>query len=494
MKIKPVIIGISMLIMLSIASAIVKAQEFIFDWSNPEVIFSTPRGQKSNELWVLADLEDILYMWWPVFDIDTEKDTAKNSLKWTLHTQMIDGKWRSPLDVLVWPDAGRLTSVIVDNSGLLHGFSATDCVSYVNAQRDESMSAHAWGDSVCLDQTGLTNPSVVQDQDGTIYVMYAAIGNQSLRLVKSNNGAATWSPYITVVEDDNNFLLDPMMAIDDAGSLHVVWSVGLAPDAYPPVGVFYSRSDDEGESWTVPVQLGGLDEGQPAIAVHEDDVHVVWNGDAVKRGRYYRFSGDSGNSWGSVEALSPQNSQGGRGGLQRPPAIVVDNLGKVHVLLHEQESLFYSSKLDQDWTPKQSLFIPEVMKAVEVYATRLAITNGNILHAFYILESYDQLQTEDPSDHIWRIFHQSKQINSTVESPILWPTGEHNETLASTNPQDALEVAEAKATRPPTIEIHDSEIEGRNNFNPAWSFYVAVTSVTVFIALFLVLTYFKYRR
>ena len=80
--------------MLGIIPAVANAQGFFFDWSNPEVIFSTPKGQKTNELWVLADLENILYTWWPVFDVDTEKDTSKISSKWTLHTQMIGGSVR----------------------------------------------------------------------------------------------------------------------------------------------------------------------------------------------------------------------------------------------------------------------------------------------------------------------------------------------------------------------------------------------------------------
>jgi Neuraminidase (sialidase) len=108
------------------------------------------------------------------------------------------------------------------------------------------------------------------------------------------------------------------------------------------MGVYYSRSDNNGVSWSVPIQLGEFDEGQPAIAVYEDDVNVLWNGDAEKRGRYYRYSKNAGETWESVEILSPPSYQGGRGGLQRPPAIIVDNLGNVHALLHEQESIFYT--------------------------------------------------------------------------------------------------------------------------------------------------------
>jgi hypothetical protein len=494
MKIKLVVAVFTILIIQVAFPITVNSQGFIVDWSNPEALFSTPDGQKSNELWVLGDQEDTLYLWWPIFDVDTEEEPRNSLIERTLHTQRIKEEWRSPMDVMVWPDAGRLTSAVVDQSGILHAFSATDCLSYVNARHDEALSARAWGERSCLDQAGLSNPSVVQAQEGTIYVLYSTIENHSFRLINSKDGGATWSSYITVEENLDNFLLDPMMAIDNEGRLHVVWSVGQAPDAYPPVGVYYSRSNNEGENWTVPILLGGVDEGQPAIAVFNDDVHVLWNGDAAKRGRYYRYSEDAGESWGSVEVLSPPSSQGGRGGLQRPPAIVVDNLGNVHALLHEQESLFYTSKIDQNWTAKQSLYIPEIMRAAEVFAVRLAITGGNHLHAIYLLASYHQINTEDRSNLIWTLFHQSREIDTNPVPPVPWRTPEQEEIGSLIETKDDLEVSETITARPPQNVNVNEDLVSTNSYNPAWSIYVGVTSASVFIFILLVLFFVKQRR
>jgi ribose 5-phosphate isomerase B len=63
------------------------------------------------------------------------------------------------------------------------------------------MSAHAWGDRICLDQTGLANPTVVKSEDDSIYVLYAALYNHSFRLIHSIDGGDTWSAYVTVAED-----------------------------------------------------------------------------------------------------------------------------------------------------------------------------------------------------------------------------------------------------------------------------------------------------
>ncbi|UCD99283.1 MAG: hypothetical protein JSV42_00735, partial [Chloroflexota bacterium] len=259
-----------------------RAQSFDPGWSNPELLFAAPEGQKSNELWVLSDQANRLYLWWPLFEIDEAGNPA--SLESTLHSQRINEAWRSPNDILVWPEGGRLTSVVIDQSGMLHAFSATDCLSYTEARFDQAMSAHGWAGRTCLDETGLANPSVALGIDGQIFVVYTALGNHSLKIIHSENDGKTWSSFSTVQENPDDFFLDPIIAVDSIGRIHLVWSLGEAPDAYPPLGVFYSRSDDGGQNWTAPLQLGGMDEGQPAIAVFKDKVHVLWNGDASKGG------------------------------------------------------------------------------------------------------------------------------------------------------------------------------------------------------------------
>jgi hypothetical protein len=398
------------------------------------------------------------------------------------------------MDVMVWPDAGRLTSTVIDQDGLLHAFSATDCVSYLSAQHDQAMSARAWGNRSCLDQTGLANPTVVRAEDGTIYVLYASLGNHSLRLIHSKDSGATWSSYVTAAEDPENFLLDPMMAIDSVGRLHVVWSVGSAPDAYPPIGVYYSQSDNNGVSWKAPVQLGGIDEGQPAIAVHNDEVHILWNGDVAKKGRYYRNSRDAGETWGNVEILSPPASQGGNGGLQRPPAIIVDNLGNVHALLHEQESLYYTAKIDQSWTAKQPLYIPGMLRAAEVFAVRLAITGGNQLHAIYLLASFNQLNTEDRSNLIWTLFHQSREIDAVSMSPTPWPMPMVEEIPSETDINEIQGESEPTTTDVTQNIILSEGSDEVNAYNPAWGIYVGVASVSVFIFFLLLVFFIRKRR
>lgn len=469
------------------------AQDFSIDWSEPELLFLVTDGLRSNYLSSLYDRASTVYVWWATFSAiadDTSTDLPKSR---TFHSQNIANEWRSPVDVMIWPDAGRMTSVVIDDDGILHAFSATNCLNYTTAPQDQAMSARGWNNNGCLDGTGLSFPSAVMTTDGTIYVVYSTLGNHSYRLIKSNDRGVTWSSYLTILEEEEDFLLDPMLTIDQEDRLHLVWSIGQAPDAYPPSGVFYTRSDDGGISWKTPFQFGGLDEGEPAIAVFDDEVHVLWNGDAAKRGRYYRYSPDAGETWSTVEVLTPPSDLGGKGGLQRPPAIVVDNLGNVHVLLHEQEELYYAKKSEIGWSPKERLYNPELMKGVEIFGIRLAITEGNLLHAMYILESYDRSITEDRRNHIWRVFHQYKEIDALNELPTPWPTSELEGLEITPDNHKTEELLATSTVLSPSENNFDNDLDDPEYYNPAWSFYVSGITVSLFILIMLVFLIIKKR-
>lgn len=379
-------------------------------WSAPELVYSAPSDMETNELWLLRDQADILYMWWPLFPADDMQLADGDSQTTVFHTQWIDGVWKEPIDILVWPDAGRLTAVVTDPSGLLHAFSTTNCLSYVYARQTEAMNAKAWGGQQCIDNTGNTNVAVAKGPDDTLYIVYAVPGTQSLHLAQSHDDGVTWylGEVATVQRKEDGFFSDPALAVDGQGKLHLVWSPASPPIGYPLRGVLYSRSDDSGRTWTDPVQIAREHEGQAAIAAYGDEVHVLWNGDAGKRGRYYRYSADAGQSWGPIEVL------GAGGGLQRPPALIVDNIGHVHALLHEQEYLYYISKDENGWTAKEPLYTPQSLNAEEVFTVRLAITGGNQLHALYTL-------SEEPDSHK-SIYYQHRTIDAQPAALTPWPT------------------------------------------------------------------------
>lgn len=458
------------------------AQSFGSEWGNPELLFSSPKGEKTNELWVVRGVDDRIYSLWNFFPV-TSEETQETTKSAVLLAQWTNGRWQGPNDILVWPEGGRLTSTVVDKVGTLHAFSATDCISYSHARWYEAISAQNWSERQCIDATGLTNPSATIGPDGAIFVVYAGKGTKALRLINSTNNGKSWSIISTIDETTDGFLIDPAMAIDDKGRLHVVWSIGSPPNGYPPQGVYYSRSDNDGQTWKLPIQLSGIDEGEPAIAVYQDEIHVLWNGDAKKQGRYYRYSSDAGETWDPTITLSPQATEGGDGGLQKPPSITADNTGTVHMLLHEQEDLYYIAKTGKEWTDKELMFAASDFNSREIREPRLVITGGNQLHAFYIIISYTQSPEEDAIENVSRIYHQIRSINSTQEDPILFPTPLAPEISITSEPID--EVPTPHATSEGLFTSYENSIESQN---PSTFLILSASLVLLFISLVFVYT------
>jgi hypothetical protein len=134
------------------------------------------------------------------------------------------------------------------------------------------------------------------------------------------------------------------------------------------------------------------------------------------------------------------------------------------------------------------------MKGVEVFGVRLAISGGNSLHAVYILESFDRSKSEDRRNHIWRVFHQSKEINALNKIPIFWPTQMPDETDAATETQDNQEILEMMTALPPQKVNFNNDLGSVDNYNPAWSVYVSVIAVSFFIFLLLIFFIIKRRN
>ena len=92
----------------------------------------------------------------------------------------------------------------------------------------------------------------------------------------SADDGATWAPdrFLCRCPDITNGQYDPIIEVDDTGTVHAVWLQGYMP------GVVYSKSTDHGQTWTKPVAMpiGWSDKPQLAVSADGQDVYVDMNG------------------------------------------------------------------------------------------------------------------------------------------------------------------------------------------------------------------------
>lgn len=380
-----------------------------FNWSLPEVLFSTDEQRDVMELTLINDGFDNLLLWftevpWYASHLNDLNDKAGLGDPFLIYqTQKRNKSWENPIDILIGPKDGHAPSVVIDREGVLHLFTIDNCLRHYYSTDSILISAQSWQGTNCVDTIGDGSIDAAIDyQMGRIYVVYPSPDVTELRLAFSDDGGRIWN-YEYIPGMPQFYATSPDLSIDDRSRLHLVYSLAPIPTGYPLLGVFYTHSDDGGKTWSSIINLGQEHEGQATIETFQDDVHILWNGDAARKGRYYRFSKDGGNTWGGIEELI--TSKEGHGGLQRSNALLIDNQGVLHALIHDQENLYYSYKDEHGWHGLQPLFSPSKLNSKEVWNAKLAITDGNILHAVYIIYN--------GSEKV--IYHQEAQIDTRFE-------------------------------------------------------------------------------
>jgi hypothetical protein len=157
-------------------------------------------------------------------------------------------------------------------------------------------------------------PALAVAPDGTIYLV-CTIGEDpgaDLRLARSTDGGATFEE-ARVVRPSDGHADGPGLAIDDEGTLHLVYGEGPR-GPFGPHRVVYTRSTDGGESFSRLRVLSqkGMSASFPAIEVDDGgDLHIVWErypgpGDDP-RGLGYIRSTDGGDSF-DEPAVVPHTS------------------------------------------------------------------------------------------------------------------------------------------------------------------------------------------
>lgn len=115
-------------------------------------------------------------------------------------------------------------------------------------------------------------PSVTKSAKGTILAFAEArrlrsngdSGDIDVVLKRSTDGGRTWNPQKTVWDDGNNTCGNPVPIAAADGTIHLLMSWNYEKDQWSTlVGgtskdkrkVFYSKSTDDGETWSTPVEI-----------------------------------------------------------------------------------------------------------------------------------------------------------------------------------------------------------------------------------------------
>ncbi len=151
-------------------------------------------------------------------------------------------------------------------------------------------------------------PQVAVDSNGTIYMAWEddTATNSNILFSRSTDGGATFSTPINL-SNTSGFSFNPRIAVGSAGNVNVVWE-----DETPGNTVIrFSHSTNAGVTFSTPINLANdsADSGSQQIAADTaGDIYVVWEHDSLNMGIFFSRSTDDGATFSAPTDLSTNSS------------------------------------------------------------------------------------------------------------------------------------------------------------------------------------------
>ena len=126
------------------------------------------------------------------------------------------------------------------------------------------------------------SPSIARNSDGDIFVAYFVTSGdgEGIRLDKSTDDGGTFVRVHTYNVPAGDGIRHPIIKIDASNRIHLLYSYNKWAEL--DYNLFYSVSDNEGLTFSTPVQISSASLSSlsvPDIAVSNNDIYIVWHSD-----------------------------------------------------------------------------------------------------------------------------------------------------------------------------------------------------------------------
>jgi len=430
------------------------------DWGAVETLSRSEEIASSPTL--TSDASGTVHAFWESRVRDQEGSTSVLA-----YTRIQGGARMNPVDIIISPgnrDA-RAPRAIVSADGRLHLFWLTPSQGVYGplyhswAPAADAADSRQWQPPQLI-ADGTYQSDVREDPDGRLHVVYASVLDAAgICHIASTDHGDTWGEATCVERNytlrDQESEVQPRLAIDSKGVLHVVWMLHdyspLSQISYSSRAVFYAHSTDGGTNWSAPVAVdivdGRVDPSEREkvyrapdwgnIAVDlEDRVHIVFIG-AVDMQRYHQWSADGGRTWSSRQVAIPS------GGYNNWQGLAVDDSDRLHLLWPSLNGMEYAWWDGGAWSPTQLL-----SDVGSPHHAQAAVSLGNRVHVVW--QDYGGVSPSG-GDSQGRILWAELRTSAPARNPVALPTVMHFEEMAPVlSPEVQPTVSLAAMTSVPT--------------------------------------------
>jgi hypothetical protein len=335
----------------------------------------------------------------------------------TVYYAWWDGtEWYAPSDIVYTGKRIGSTKAAVDAQGWLHLVWRDDYyVWYSCAPVAEAASARSWSDPLPILDSAVSSLFITADAESNLHLVYA-VAEEAGGVYYSSSSAdeETWSDPVLVWA-----LCDycgAELALDGLGRIHVAFGSQLLSGE----AVYYSRSDDGGQTWLPALEVDRVDaqylgEYGPTLAtvaaVGEGEVHFIWDG-APAGQRWHQWSFDGGDTWSAPQQISPVHR-----GLAGRLVTAVDSRDVLHLVSmgwletsERPQGVFHTSWQNNTWSALQLVSDRQDLMGQH---PALTVVNGNVLHTAW---------TRQYGDDLHEIWAASLPVDAPFEPPLSEPT------------------------------------------------------------------------
>lgn len=307
-------------------------------------------------------------------------------------------------------------------------------VYYSQAPLSSPDSAKSWHSPYLISQESLGYFSqIAQGNDGRLHLVYT----ENVQTIDCN---ICYHVFYRFSDDNGNNWsgrtdismlptgsAKPQILIDDQNFIHVVWESGpggTLGGVVEPVQILYSRSTDNGATWSEPVEFTDPDEAMARnISIEMSGINqiiVVWlnlSEDKV----YYSLSTNHGQFWSIPRPISDVwGEQSVRDTRQNNFAMIADGDGNVHLVivgrlneLTSDLSLIHLTWNNRSWSEPDEIITYKNGGAPEW--PRLAISNGNLLNLVWFIRPREHIWDANPN--YYSIWYSNRRLSSPFIAP-----------------------------------------------------------------------------
>ena len=347
-------------------------------WWPPRLIYET--ADSIDAPYLAADTNGVAHLVWRESPRETDLDQDK--LQTIFYANNEGGTWSQGRDIIAMSGVAGPTAAADPNGIIQLLWTGPNNTLYHSLAGVQSAgTAQGWVEPVAI-ATANANAHIQIAPDNNAHIVYPGTGPSGVYYIRYDAGRDAWSSPvgISLTSGANTSADYARLAIAPDGMLHVVWTEFELPQGWPPTGVYYAHSTDNGVTWSRPVELAGQNNVQANVVVDSAGrVHVAWNGIVGIGGRYHRWSDDGGLNWSATGAAV----EAGLGGTEGQPQLAVDSAGTLHMLTTYGGCAHHVTWTDEVWSAPECISGQVAAGDALIEQPALTIVNGNVLHAIF---------------------------------------------------------------------------------------------------------------